>query len=66
MDCACKDFFVCVYHLHVCDSLYLIFQVGANVIVSGTALVKHDNPREAIQFMRATVNEAIQKSQLER
>ncbi|KAK7092266.1 ribulose-phosphate 3-epimerase-like [Littorina saxatilis] len=40
--------------------------VGANVIVSGSALVKHDNPREAIQMMRATINEAIAKSQLER
>ncbi|XP_076456120.1 ribulose-phosphate 3-epimerase-like [Babylonia areolata] len=39
-------------------------EVGANVIVSGSALVKHDNPKEAIDYMRAIVNEAIQNSQL--
>ncbi|KAL8571019.1 hypothetical protein ACOMHN_037879 [Nucella lapillus] len=40
--------------------------VGANVIVSGSALVKHDNPKEAIDYMRAIVNEAIGKSHLKR
>ncbi|PVD37147.1 hypothetical protein C0Q70_04142 [Pomacea canaliculata] len=39
---------------------------GANVIVSGSALIRHNNPREAIQFMRNTVDEAIQRSHLER
>ena len=45
---------------------HFLLQNGANVIVSGSALVKHDNPREAIDYMRSCVNEAIQKSQLER
>ena len=51
---------ILIYVLNIC------LQAGANVIVSGSALVKHENPREVIQMMRATVNEAIQKSQLER
>nr|KAG5695122.1 hypothetical protein BaRGS_017221 [Batillaria attramentaria] len=41
-------------------------EVGANVIVSGSALVKHENPRKAIIDMRSIVDEYIQKSQLER
>lgn len=44
----------------------LIFQAGANMIVSGTAVVKSDNPRETINYLRRAVDEAIQKSNLER
>ncbi len=42
------------------------FQAGANMIVSGTAVVKSDNPRETINYLRRTVDEAIQKCNLER
>lgn len=48
------------------SSCFLCEQNGANVIVSGSALIRHNNPREAIQFMRNTVDEAIQRSHLER
>ncbi|KAK3101982.1 hypothetical protein FSP39_007812 [Pinctada imbricata] len=41
-------------------------EAGANMIVSGSAVVKSENPRETIQYMRNIVDEAIQKSQLER
>ena len=43
-----------------------IFQAGANMIVSGTAVVKSNNPRETINYLRRAVDEAIQKSNLER
>ncbi|XP_014788484.1 ribulose-phosphate 3-epimerase [Octopus bimaculoides] len=39
---------------------------GANMIVSGSAIINSDNPRQTINFLRMTVEEAIQKSQLER
>ncbi|GAB1597747.1 ribulose-phosphate 3-epimerase-like [Argonauta hians] len=39
---------------------------GANMIVSGSAIINSDNPRQTISFLRMTVEEAIQKSQLER
>ncbi|WAR04336.1 RPE-like protein [Mya arenaria] len=41
-------------------------EAGANMIVSGNAIMKSDNPRETIQYLRNVVEEAIQKSQLER
>lgn len=39
---------------------------GANMIVSGTAVINAQNPRQVMQHMRDVVNEAIQRSQLER
>lgn len=45
---------------------YVYFQAGANMIVSGSAVINSDNPRETICYMRNAVEEAIQKSQLER
>jgi hypothetical protein len=36
------------------------------MIVSGSALMKSDNPGEVMQFMRNMVDDSIQKSQLER
>ncbi|XP_041372295.1 ribulose-phosphate 3-epimerase-like [Gigantopelta aegis] len=41
-------------------------EAGANVIISGSALVNSDNPRQTINYMRNIVNEAIQKGSLER
>lgn len=43
-----------------------MFQAGANMIVSGSAVVKSDNPRETIKQLRNVVEEQIQKSLLER
>lgn len=39
---------------------------GANMIVSGNAVITSDNPRETMNYMRNIVEEAFQKSQLER
>lgn len=39
---------------------------GANMIVSGNAVITSENPRETMNYMRNVVEEAIQKSQLER
>jgi hypothetical protein len=36
------------------------------MIVSGSAIMGSDNPRETMNYMRNVVEEAIQKSQLER
>ncbi|XP_077996656.1 ribulose-phosphate 3-epimerase-like [Glandiceps talaboti] len=41
-------------------------EAGANMIVSGTAVVGSDNPRQVIETMRNRVEEWIQKSNLER
>ena len=54
----------CPLNLYWCLSFYL--QAGANMIVSGSALMKSDNPGEVMQFMRNMVDDSIQKSQLER
>ena len=37
------------------------FQAGANMIVSGTAVVKSDNPKLVMDEMRAHVNRNILK-----
>ncbi|XP_069120590.1 ribulose-phosphate 3-epimerase-like isoform X1 [Argopecten irradians] len=41
-------------------------EAGANMIVSGSAVVKSDNPRETMRHMRNIVDDSIQKSMLER
>ena len=41
-------------------------KAGANMIVSGTAVLKSDNPRQTINLMRNSVEDAIQKRHLER
>ena len=39
---------------------------GANMIVSGTAIINAPDQRQVISMMRDTVKDAIQRSQLER
>lgn len=41
-------------------------EAGANMIVSGTAVTRSDNPRQVINLLRNSVQEALQKAQLER
>lgn len=41
-------------------------QAGANMIVSGSAIMKSDNPKQVIQSLRGSVQDAIQKANLER
>jgi ribulose-phosphate 3-epimerase len=41
-------------------------EAGANAIISGTALMKNDNPADAVTFMKNKVDEVIRKSQLDR
>ncbi|XP_074652181.1 ribulose-phosphate 3-epimerase-like isoform X2 [Tubulanus polymorphus] len=41
-------------------------EAGANMIVSGSAVVKSDTPRETINTMREAVNTVIQRSQIDR
>lgn len=37
------------------------FQAGANMIVSGTAVVKSDNPKEVMDTLRKSVQSEIEK-----
>lgn len=48
------------------ENIELCAEAGANMIVSGSALVNSSNPAQAMQFMRTRVSDNIQKSQLER
>lgn len=40
----------------------IVFQAGATMIVSGSAVVNSENPKETITYMRDIVNQAIQKT----
>ena len=42
-----------------CKNIDIVAKAGANVIVSGTGIVDHENPREAIQIMREAVQSNI-------
>lgn len=49
------------------DTLCLYFpQAGANMIVSGSAVIGSDDPRSVIAQLRTAVAEAIQKRSLDR
>ena len=48
------------------DTIKDCADAGANWIVSGTAIIGSENPRQVMQMMRDSVNEAINRTQLER
>ena len=50
--------FYCVLTGYTCV-VFLVFQAGANLIVSGTAVVKSDNPKQAMDAMREAVAKGI-------
>ena len=43
-----------------------LLQAGANMIVSGSAVISSDDPRSVIALLRTVVAEAIQKRSLDR
>lgn len=47
-------------------TLINFFQAGANMIVSGTAVIRAEDPGKVIATMRDVVEGSIQKCQLER
>ena len=47
------SFGVCLFNIR------FIFQAGANMIVSGSAVVKSDKPKEVIDSLRATTEKWI-------
>ena len=50
--------FYCILTGYTCV-VFLLFQAGANLIVSGTAVVKSDNPKQAMDAMREAVAKRI-------
>ncbi|XP_061548130.1 ribulose-phosphate 3-epimerase [Phycodurus eques] len=48
------------------DSIYKCAEAGANMIVSGSAVIGSDDPRSVIALLRTAVVEAIQKRSLDR
>ncbi|XP_061697176.1 ribulose-phosphate 3-epimerase isoform X3 [Syngnathoides biaculeatus] len=48
------------------DSIYKCAEAGANMIVSGSAVIGSDDPRSVIALLRTVVAEAIQKRSLDR
>ncbi|XP_055071952.1 ribulose-phosphate 3-epimerase isoform X2 [Misgurnus anguillicaudatus] len=48
------------------DSIHRCAEAGANMIVSGSAVVGSDDPRSVIALLRNVVSEAIQKRSLDR
>lgn len=61
-----------VNHFFFCLMLRFIFpdaalpQAGANMIVSGSAVIGSDDPRSVIALLRTVVADAIQKRSLDR
>lgn len=47
-------------------SFFSLRQAGANMIVSGSAVIGSDDPRSVIALLRTAVAEAIQKRSLDR
>lgn len=50
----------------MCTVCSYLFQAGANMIVSGSAVISSDDPRSVIALLRTVVAEAIQKRSLDR
>ncbi|XP_028663940.1 ribulose-phosphate 3-epimerase [Erpetoichthys calabaricus] len=48
------------------DSIHKCAEAGANMIVSGSAIMSSDDPRSVINFLRNACMEAIQKRSLDR
>lgn len=48
------------------DTIQECAEAGANMIVSGSAVVKSKRPEEVIAFLKQTVTESIEKFQMER
>ncbi|CAM9346719.1 ribulose-phosphate 3-epimerase-like [Lampetra fluviatilis] len=48
------------------DTIHKCAEAGANMIVSGSAIMKSDDPRSVIRNLRDVVNEAIVKHMLDR
>lgn len=48
------------------DTIHKCAEAGANMIVSGSAVMKSDDPRSVIRNLRDVVNEAIVKHMLDR
>lgn len=46
--------------------LFNLFQAGANMIVSGSAIMKSEDPRSVINLLRNVCSEAAQKRSLDR
>ena len=44
-----------------CDNIDVVAQAGANVIISGSGIFKHPNPKDAIKIMRDSIEKYIPK-----
>lgn len=51
---------------HVTERVFNVFQAGANMIVSGSAIMKSADPRSVINLLRNVCSEAAQKRCLDR
>lgn len=51
----------CIMQYHVHFSHFVVFQAGANMIVSGTALMTASLPGEVMNTMRQAVHSELQK-----
>lgn len=50
----------------VTEQVFDVFQAGANMIVSGSAIMKSADPRSVINLLRNVCSEAAQKRSLDR